>query len=347
MVLPWQLFCERVGVRYPIVQDGMGPSPTTELAIAVASAGGLGSVSTPGLMTPEPELRKRLRDRMHRVATESTGSFAVNIPVGTLETGDMLPATEICIDEAIRCKLAGGPVGERFVAITTSAGFGGAFTKRIQDAGLLHIHKVGSVRHAKKAAASGVDVVIASGYEMGGHTHLHPVHTMVLAPQVIDAVDCPVLVSGGIYDGRGMAAMLAMGAAGIAMGTRFIVTREHEWHENYKQAILDAQEWSDVIYQGYYAPCRALKNKGLLEDLPAAKAELPTMELNQWKEDRGYVAQIDGDVVNGFVVAGQCSAAIHDIVPVKELIERIVAQATGLLRSAGDSADALARLSGE
>ena len=345
MVLPWQQFCERVGVRYPIMQDGMGPSPTTDLAIAVASAGGLGSISTPGLMTPEPELRKRLRDRMHRVATESTGYFAANIPVGTLESGELLPATEICIDEAIRCKLAGGPVGERFVAITTSAGFGGAFTKRIQDAGLLHIHKVGSVTHAKKAADAGADIIIASGYEMGGHTHLHPVHTMVLAPQVIEAVDCPVVVSGGIYDGRGMAAMLAMGAAGIAMGTRFIATREHEWHENYKQAILDAQEWSDTIYQGYYAPCRAIKTKGLVEDLPVAKAQMATMELNQWKEDRGYAAQIDGDVVNGFVIAGQCAAAINDIVPVQELIERIVAQATALLRVAGESADALTKLS--
>jgi enoyl-[acyl-carrier protein] reductase II len=345
MVLPWQQFCDRVGVRYPIMQDGMGPSPTTELAIAVASAGGLGSLSVPGLLTPEPELRRRVRDRMHRVATETTGHFAMNIPVGTLETGDLLPATEICIDEAIRCKLADGPVAERFVAITTSAGFGGGFTKWIQDAGLLHIHKVGSVHHAKKAADAGADIIIASGYEMGGHTHLHPVHTMVLAPQVIEAVDCPVVVSGGIYDGHGMAAMLAMGAAGIAMGTRFIVTREHEWHENYKQAIVDAREWSDTIYQGYYAPCRAIKTKGLVEDLPAAKARMSVMELNQWKEDRGYAAQLEGDVVNGFVIAGQCAAAINDIVPAQELIERIVTQATALLRSAGNSAEALAKLS--
>jgi NAD(P)H-dependent flavin oxidoreductase YrpB (nitropropane dioxygenase family) len=346
MVLPWQQFCERVGIRYPIMQDGMGPSPTTELAIAVASAGGLGSVSTPGLMTPEPELRKRIRDRMHRVATETTGHFAMNIPVGTLESGELLPATEICIDEAIRCKLADGPVAEKFVAITTSAGFGGAFTARIKDAGLLHIHKVGSVRHARKAADSGADIIIASGYEMGGHTHLHPVHTMVLAPQVIEAVDCPVIVSGGIYDGRGLAAMLAMGASGIAMGTRFIATTEHEWHQNYKQTIVDAGEWSDTIYQGFYAPCRALKTKGLVEDLPVAKKELDLPELNQWKEDRGYAAQVDGDVVNGIVIAGQCAAAIHDIVPVGELIERIVTQATALLRSAGDSADALSKLQG-
>src|SRR5438445_5742080 len=126
-VSTWRDFCDRLDLRYPIMQDGMGPSPTTSLAIAVASAGGLGSVSTPGLLTPEPELRKLLRERMQRVATESNGKFALNVPVGTLQSGEMLPSSAACIDEAIRAKLAGGPIAEKFVGITTSAGFPGAF----------------------------------------------------------------------------------------------------------------------------------------------------------------------------------------------------------------------------
>jgi enoyl-[acyl-carrier protein] reductase II len=333
----WRDFCNRLDLRYPIMQDGMGPSPTTSLAIAVSSAGGLGSVSTPGLLTPEPELRRLLRERMERVATESSGRFALNVPVGTLENGELLPASAVCIDEAIRAKLAGGPVGERFVAITTSAGFSGAFSERIREAGLLHIHKVGSVRHALKAARSGVDVIIASGYEMGGHTHLHPVHTMVLAPQVIDAVDVPVIVSGGIFDGRGLAAVLAMGAAAVAMGTRFIATTEHEWHQNYKQAIVDSPEWGDTIYKGYYAPSRAIHSKGLDEELPQLTKTLTVDELNLWKEQRGYIAQMEGNVVDGIITAGQCSAAIHDIVPVPELIERMWRQATELLTVAASS----------
>ena len=341
MTSPWQQFCERINIRYPIMQDGMGPSPTTSLAIAVGSAGGLGSVSTPGLLTPEPELRKLLRERLERVATESSGSFAVNVPVGTLASGEMLPASEACIDEAIRAKLAGGPIGDKLVAITTSAGFPGGFTERIQEAGMVHIHKVGSVRHAKKAAENGVDVIIASGYEAGGHTHLNPVHTQVLVPQVIAAVDCLVLAAGGIYDGRGLAGMLAMGAAGVSMGTRFVATEEHEWHRNYKQAIVDAKEWEDVIYQGYYAPSRAIGSKGVLVDLPEMKKTLDVNALNQWKEDRGYDAQMKGDVVNGIVTAGQVSAAISDIVPVKVLLDRMMEQAVGLLRDAASSLDAL------
>lgn len=334
----WREFCDQLRVRYPIMQDGMGPSPTTALAIAVANAGGLGSVSTPGLLTPLPELRALLRERMDRVAAESTGRFALNVPVGTLENGDLLPSSAACINEAIKAKEAGGAVGEKFVAITTSAGDPTAFNKRIKDAGLLHIAKVGSLRHAMKAQDAGCDIVIASGYEMGGHTHVYPVHTMVLAPQVIDALDIPVIVSGGIYDGRGLAAVLAMGAAAVAMGTRFIATVEHEWHENYKQAIVDSPEWGDTIYKGYYAPSRAIHSKGLDEDLPAMATTMTVDELNLWKEKRGYAAQMEGDVVNGIITSGQCAAAIHDIPPVGELIESMWAQARVLLHDAADDA---------
>jgi enoyl-[acyl-carrier protein] reductase II len=323
------------------MQDGMGPSPTTSLAIAVANAGGLGSVSTPGLLTPLHELRALLRDRMGRVASESTGRFALNVPVGTLENGDLLPSSEACINEAIKAKQAGGAIGEKFVAITTSAGDPTAFNQRIKEAGLLHIAKVGSLRHAKKAQHAGCDIVIASGYEMGGHTHVYPVHTMVLAPQVIDELDVPVIVSGGIYDGRGLAAVLAMGAAAVAMGTRFIATAEHEWHQSYKQAIVDAPEWGDTIYKGYYAPSRAIHSKGLDEDLPAAAQTMSVDELNLWKEHRGYAAQMEGDVVNGIITSGQCAAAIHDIPTVADLMERMWAQASGLLRDAAASVDAV------
>lgn len=320
----------------------MGPAPTTALATAVADAGGMGSVSTPGLLTPEAELRKKLRDRMEQVASAGNGSFAVNVPVGTLANGEMIPASAFCIDEAITAKLAGGPVSERFTAITTSAGFPGAFTERIKEAGLLHIHKAGSVRHAVKAAEAGVDVVIASGAEMGGHTHLNPVSTMVLAPQVIREVDVPVLVSGGIHDGRGLAAVLAMGAAGVAMGTRFIATDEHEWHANYKRYIVNSPEWGDMTYQGFYAPTRGLKNKALLEDFPAAKESgLSVNELNQWKEDRGYLAQLEGDTESGIVVAGQVAAAVKDVVPVVVLLERMMDEAIALLEDAAGSLEAL------
>lgn len=338
MTALWQELCTRLGTSYPIVQDGMGPGPTTHLAAAVSTAGGLGTVSIPGLLTPEKELRKKLRTRMEHVASSAGGSFAVNVPVGTLSTGELIPASEICIDEATTLKKGGGAIGDKFKAIITSAGFAGDFTERIKDAGLLHIHKVGSVRHAVKAAEAGVDMVIASGFEMGGHTHLFPVSTMVLAPQVIKELDIPVIVSGGIHDGRGLAASLAMGAAGIAMGTRFLVTEEHEWHDNYKQFIVDSVEWQDTLFPGYYAPTRGLKNKAVVDELPALmEVESSVTVVNQWKEDRNYVAQIEGDTEKGIVIAGQVAAAIHDMVPVKELIERVMDEALELLGTVSTS----------
>jgi enoyl-[acyl-carrier protein] reductase II len=195
------------------------------------------------------------------------------------------------------------------------------------------MHKVGSLKHARKAAESGVDVVISSGFEMGGHTHARAVHTMVLAPQVIEALDIPVVVSGGIADGRGLAAVLAMGGAAVAMGTRFIATQEHEWHDAYKQRIVDSKEWEDVVFPGVYAPIRGLANAGLAA-MAEAQRTMPEDEFSAWKEEQIRRAQRDGDVENGILVAGQVAAAVHDIPPTAELIERMVDQARVLLGEA-------------
>src|SRR5260370_37687580 len=127
--------------------------------------------------------------------------------------------------------------------MATEAGMAGEYDRGNREWGVVVMGKVGSVRHDLKDAEYGANVIIASGYEMGGHTHAKGVHTMVLAPQVIGALDIPVVVSGGICDGRGLAAVLAMGGAAAAMGTRFIATREHHWHHAYKQRIVDGTEW--------------------------------------------------------------------------------------------------------
>jgi NAD(P)H-dependent flavin oxidoreductase YrpB (nitropropane dioxygenase family) len=334
--------CERLGIKYPIIQDGMGPSPTNALAIAVSTAGGLGTVSTPGIMTPGPEVRVLLRERIELVSQGAGGVFAVNVPVGRTADGTMLEATDACISETISIKKEGGPIAEKLVALTTSAGFADDYTGKIKDAGLIHIHKVGSVKHALKAARAGTDIVIASGYEGGGHTHLRPVHTMVLAPQVIAALDIPVIVAGGIYDGKGLAAALAMGGSGISMGTRFIATIEHEWHQNYKQRIVDSPEWGDRIYPGVYAPCRGLDSAALVE-LEELMKTTPEHEVSLWKEERTMEAQRDGKVEHGLIPAGQNAAAIHDIVAVSDLIQQIVTDAAALLQAAAAQAATFAQ----
>ena len=331
--------CERLGTRYPIIQDGMGPAPTTALAVAVSTAGGLGTVSTPGIMTPGPEVRILLRERIEEVASQADGVFAVNVPVGTTADGSILEATDACIMEAVAIKGEGGVTAEKLVAVTTSAGFAGDYTDRIKDAGLVHIHKVGSVKHAMKAARNGTDVIIASGYEAGGHTHLNPVHTMVLAPQVIAALEIPVVVAGGIVDGRGLAGVLGMGGSGVSMGTRFIATFEHEWCEAYKQRIVDSPEWGDRVWPGVYAPCRGLDSQAI-EDLKEVMRTRTEHEISMWKEERTIASQIHGDLT-GFIPAGQGAAAIHELLTVSELIEGMVTEAQALLRSASEAASVI------
>lgn len=337
----WRRYRDMVGINHPIVQDGMGPQPTTHLATAVCNAGGLGTVSCPSIVnTSVDELREQFRAAMEHVAAHSDSPFAVNVPVGRVASGELLPVSATCIAEAIAAKRDGGPVGDKLVAITTSAGYPGEFIKDIKAAGLLHQAKVGSLRHATKARAAGTDVIIASGYEMGGHTHVNGVHTMVLAPQVIAELDCPVIVSGGICDGRGLAAMLAMGAAGIAMGTRFIATAEHEWHERYKQRIVDTPEWGDKVFQGVYAPVRGLKNAGL-EKLQDKLDTLSPEEFRMWEEGEMRRAMREGDIENGLLAGGQVAAAVHDMPTVADLVDRIVRDAADLLANATPLADEL------
>jgi NAD(P)H-dependent flavin oxidoreductase YrpB (nitropropane dioxygenase family) len=302
----------------------------------VSDAGGLGTVSIPGMLLGPAEAERQMRAEIDRTASLTDRGFAVNVPVGFGPGGEPLPPTAAYL-KAILDARRDPATGARLVACITSAGLPPPqLVSSMHDAGLLHLHKVGAVRHARRAVESGVDAVIASGFEMGGHTHARPVHTMVLAPQVIDAVEVPVVVSGGVYDARGLAAALAMGAAGVGMGTRFIATLENDWHPAYKKAIVDAAEWQDIVFPGFFGPIRGLRNAGsarLAEIM--ASGELDEEGLAAWKEDRVVAAQHDGDVEEGLILAGQCASAIHDIVSVHDLLSGMVREASELLAAAG------------
>jgi NAD(P)H-dependent flavin oxidoreductase YrpB (nitropropane dioxygenase family) len=313
----------------------MGPFSTAALAAAVSDAGGLGTVSIPGMLLEPAEAERRMRAEIDRTASSTDRGFAVNVPVGFGPDGETLLPIAAYLKAVLDAR-RDPAIGPRLVACITSAGLPPPrLVSSMHDAGLLHLHKVGAVRHARRAAEMGVDAVIASGFEMGGHTHARPVHTMVLAPQVIDTVEVPVVVSGGIHDGRGLAAALAMGAAGVGMGTRFIATVENDWHPAYKQAIVDAAEWGDVVFPGFFGPIRGLRNAGSLRLAELiASGEVDEEGLLAWKEKRVVAAQHDGDVDGGLILAGQCAAAIHDIVGVQELLEGMVGQASKLLAAA-------------
>lgn len=324
-----------LGISHPIVQDGMGPFRTNEIALAVSEAGGLGTVSIPGMTRPTDEGKAMMRSNIEWVASRTDKPFAVNVPVGRLPSGEVLPSTAAYIEALIEARAADSAVRERANVIITSAGFPGEFRGQIEDSGLTHLHKVGSTVHAQKAEAAGVDAVVASGYEMGGHTHLNPVHTFVLAANVTEKVSVPVIVSGGVRDGRGLVAALALGASGVAMGTRFIATEENvDWHPAYSKQVLACSEGDDVVFPAVYGPARGLNNDGVAELLRImASNKLTDEELAQWKDARIILAQEEGDTDNGLMPMGQVASGIASVVSIPQLIEDMVATAHQLLGS--------------
>jgi len=229
--------CEMLDIKYPIIQAGMGPFSTTYLAAAVSNAGGMGTLSIPGITT-DPEVGgRRYRENIRTLLKLTDKNFAANIPVGTRIYPQFLKTTDAYIDAVIDEKMNNPEARKRFKLLITSAGNPERYIEKIKDSGLIHFHVVSSAYHAKKVEKMGVDGVIASGYEMGGHTHRadRVVHTMILVPQVTDEVDIPVVASGGFCDAKSFVAALALGAVGVQMGTRFICTKECEFHESYKK----------------------------------------------------------------------------------------------------------------
>lgn len=321
-----------LGIDHPVVQDGMGPFRTTRLAAAVSNAGGLGSLSSPTASGPAEGARE-LRTAIDECAALTDRPFAVNIPVDDTGHEPGQSFTQAFLKVVLEAREADSAVASRLRAVTTSAGDPGRLVPMIKDAGLVHQHKVGSTRHALKAQDHGVDVIIASGFEMGGHTHSRPVHTFVLVPNITEAVDVPVLVSGGVHDGRGLAAALCFGAEGVAMGTRFIASDANtEWHPNYARALLDAREGDDTTYQGFFGPARGLRNNGSRQlTALVEKGEMTEESLHAWKLDAMRKAQAHGDVVDGLVLTGQVAASLTEIVSVAEFVPGIVHDAQRVL----------------
>ena len=327
-----------VGIDHPIVQEGLGPFRTVKLAAAVSSAGGLGTVSMPGMPEDIASGARTFRAHIEECAGLTDRPFAVNVPVGVDGNGRVLPFTDVYIRTALAARESDPAIAERLTVLTTSAGFPGDYVAMIKDAGMIHQHKVGSTHQAVKTAEAGVDVVIAAGFEMGGHAPSAAVHSLVLLPSVTEAVDVPVLLTGGVRDGRGLAAALALGADGVAMGTRFILSHDNaDWHPAYLQALLDAKEGDDVAFNGVYGPCRGLRNAAserLLDHAALAEGGqvLDAVELTRWKIESMQRAQTEGDVTDSLVMTGQVASAITDLIEVAEFVPRMAAEAAEVLR---------------
>ena len=228
--------CEMLGIEHPILQGGMAWAATAELAAAVCNAGGLGIVGA-GNAPPQA-----VRDELRRTRQLTGRPFGANVPLFTAGVEETL---QVFIDEGVS-------------VVTTGGGNAGPYLGPLQRAGIRVIPVVSSVALARRMARQGVDALIAEGMESGGH--IGDVATLPLVPQVVDAVDIPVVAAGGIADGRGLAAALALGAAGIQMGTRFICTTECPVHPNYKQKILRAGDRATMVTgESFGHPVRTIR----------------------------------------------------------------------------------------
>lgn len=341
--IPWQSkwitvptiqtdLCNLFGIEYPIVQAAMGPTGTVELATAVSEAGGLGMVSVGSGAVGEREARESFRHSFEYVTQNTDKPFGINVPAGSSKMSENVKSTmDAYLEEVLVSKITKDRVGDQLVLLETSAGDPERWMDKIEDVkedqDLLHFHKCGSVKHAKRAAELGVDGITASGFEMGGHTHTlgEAAHTFVLVPAVAEAVDIPVIASGGVRDGRGLLAALALGADGVYMGSRLMLTQEADFHENYKEYAKKAGPGSDTLVDGIFGPLRVLESDSISE-LEELKDEMGHEEFADLKDQKMIQAQ-QGDVEEGLVLAGQVTGYIDDIPSVEELLESIVEEA--------------------
>ncbi len=290
--------CELLGIEYPIIQGGMAWVATAELAAAVSNGGGFGLIAAGG--APAEVVREQIK----KARTLTDKPFGVNVML-------MNPNA----DEIMRVIIE-----EKPTAVATGAGNPGKYIASLKEAGIKIMPVIASVAMAKRMEKAGADAVIAEGTEAGGH--IGELTTMVLTPQVVDAVSIPVVSAGGYADSRGTRAAFALGADGIQAGTRFICSTECLAHENYKNAVLKAKDRDAVVTgRSTGAPVRALKNKltreyDRLEKEGASFEEIEALGVGGLRR-----AFEEGDVQTGSLMAGQSAAMVKKIEPCADIIK--------------------------
>ena len=299
---------ELLQIEYPIIQGGMAGVAEHHLAAAVSEAGGLGMI---GAASAPPEI---VREEIRKAKELTDKPFGVNIMLLNPNADEV---AKIVVEEGIQ-------------AVTTGAGNPEKYMPMWKEAGVKVIPVVASVAMAKRMERYGADAVVAEGMEAGGHIGNQT--TMALIPQIVDAVNIPVIAAGGIGDGRGVAASFMLGAEGVQMGTRFVVADESIVHDNYKDRIVKAKDIDSVVTgQSTGHPVRCLRNQMTKEYIKKEQEGVPFEELERMTLGSLRKAVMDGDILNGTVMAGQIAGLVSKRQSCKEILQEIMTEAEKLL----------------
>jgi enoyl-[acyl-carrier protein] reductase II len=316
--------CDLLGVDYPILLAGMAGISYSEMTAAVSQAGGFGCLGAAGMD------RKEMKREIRAVKARTTRPFGVDLL--TASPRDMTPLVEIICAEGARAFVAGLGVPAKVVDLC-------------HGNGVLVINMCGKVSHAVRAVEAGCDIVVAQGTEAGGHTG--QVATMPLVPLIVDSVKVPVIAAGGIFDGRGLAAALALGAQGVWMGTRFVAATEARAHRLYKDKIVEIDESGTVVTRCYTGKTlRAIRTRytdeweAKRDEIePFPKQAFRATQDGVWRTLAGPEAGLDPD--RDCMPAGQSSGGIREVRPCGEIIADVVSQAESTLAALADTLRAL------
>lgn len=304
-----------LNIQYPVFQGAMAWIANAQLAAAVSNAGGLGIIAS-GATPPD-----KLEQELLKIKELTDKPYALNIML-------MSPTAPAAVELAAKYHVP---------AVTTGAGSPGTVIERLKPLGTIVIPVVASSALARRVVKQGADAVIAEGCEAGGH--IGELTTMVITQLVVNAVSdkVPVVCAGGIVDGRGLAAALALGADGVQVGTRFVCAEECTVHQNYKEALLHAHErGTSVTGASMGHPVRCLSNNLTKKFLEMEYNHAAVHDMEVLGTGKLRAAVIDGDVENGSVMAGQSAALVHSIETAKMIIENMVAEAKSILSKLGD-----------
>ncbi|MCW8849324.1 MAG: nitronate monooxygenase [Melioribacteraceae bacterium] len=292
-------------IEYPIIQAGMVWVSGWKLASAVSNSGGLGLIGS-GSMKPD-----LLREHIKKCKSATNKPFGVNLP---LLRGDAEDLAREIIEEDVKI-------------VFTSAGHPGKFIDKFKRNNIIVVHVVPSLKFALKAESVGCDAVVGEGVEAGGHNGLDEITTFSLIPQLVDALNIPVIAAGGIVDGRGIAAALSLGAEAVQIGTRFAVTQESSAHENYKRAVINAGDKDTHLVLKKLGMARVIRNK-FSEEMEALETNCVDLEIQKTLKStkREKLGIFEGNLDEGMLEASQSSGKINDLPTVKELMERLISE---------------------